>query len=469
MNRISRIIRSDRSRSSDEGFTLVEVIVAMIVFSIISLTVAGSITNSLVITKDSRSRIQAVNLASQDLDALRAVTDVLSITNKTWPVTVQGTTYTIKREVSFATSSTTADACGTGASSLQYMVVKDTVSYSGAGTTNPVVSTTNLSPNSRLNDPNYGIIIVAVKGADGAGAAGVAVSISPASSNPNGAVATAAPALTNANGCSFVTKVTPGNYTVSISRANGIDYTQDVSPVTFTPNPVAVSAGTVTPVPFTFDTASTATLAYASNYTGSAYLPTNLDTTFVSDTGGVDTVQLGSSKTVPLFPFTSGYTYEAGAYVAPVVGDTGTVKNKPCVNVDPGAWTTANSSKKTGTSFAASNTPGGSTVTVTTGTAATTLRVPMGVVTLPSMLLAGTVTATAVNTTANGDPGCSTGNAYTFSLPSGTSSVALPFGTWSFSALLGLAKITPGSGSIKTGGVINPDGTVTLDPRGVTP
>lgn len=180
-------------------------------------------------------------------------------------------------------------------------------------------------------------------------------------------------------------------------------------------------------------------------------------------------MQLGTAKTVALFPFTSGYTYEAGAYVAPIVGDGGKVTNNPCVNVDPGAWTTPNSAKTVGTSFVASNTPGGQTVTSTTGTTGTTLRIPMGVVMMPKVLLTTAITATAVNTTANGDPGCSTANVYNFTLPAGTNAIALPFGTWKFATLLGLVKITPAAASIQTGGVINSDGSVTLDPRGVTP
>ncbi|RKR75527.1 type IV pilus modification PilV family protein [Frondihabitans australicus] len=458
MKRIRQILGSDRSASLDEGFTLIEVIVALAVFSIIALTVAGAITNSLVITRDSRSRAVAENLASQDLDLDRSVSDIMNVQTKTWTTTVQNTPYTIARKVSWSTSATTSNACGTGSGTLQYKIVKVTVSWPGSGTTNPVVSTTNLAPNSRLNDPTLGTIIVAVTAADGSGASGVSVSIAPASSNPNGAAAVATPAVTDSNGCTYALKVTPGNYTVSINRANGIDYTQATTPVT---TPVVVTAGTATSVPFTYDTAATVTLKYASNYSGTATLPTNLDTTFNSTTGGVDLFQLGAKTTattpsVSLFPFTSGYTYETGAYVAPIVGSSGTVSNTPCVNVDPGAWITQNSSKQVGTSFQAPTSPGGTA----------TINVPMGVVQLPALSGTLSLQATQVNTSANGDPGCSTAVTYSFGSLSGSPVIALPFGTWRITTA---ALIVVKPSSVKTAGVVNSDSTVTLDPRGVTP
>lgn len=453
MNRIRRILDLDHRAANDEGFTLVEVIVAMMVFAVISITVALSIGNALVITHDSRSRTTAINLASQDLDLARAVTDVFAVTSKTWTTTVQGTTYTIARAVEWAGSSTTATACGAGDGTLQYKVVTDTVSFPGAGTANPVVSRTVLAPNSRINDPALGTIIVAVSGASGAAEAGVTVTITPSVTNPNGALAVAVPAATDSNGCAYALKVAPGNYTVAITEPGGIGIDEKaISTKTAT-----VTAGNAYPVPFTYDNAATFGLTYASNYTGSVLLPTNLDTTFSSSVSGDTTFQLGLTGSVSLFPFTGGYGYEAGAYVAPIVGTTGAVTNKPCVNVDPGAWTTANAKKVVGKSFATPSALPGDSVKA---------NVPMGVLTLPAFTGTVAFQATAVNTTANGDPGCSSGVTYTFAPAAGSPTIALPFGTWRITTL-GLVGITPSA--VKTGGVVNSDGTVTLDPRGVTP
>jgi prepilin-type N-terminal cleavage/methylation domain-containing protein len=453
MKRIRQIIGSDTTASADDGFTLVEVIVAMVVFAIIAVAVAGSIAHSLVVTKDTRSRTVAVNLASQDLDEVRAISNVFDIDSETTIVPIQGVNYKVARTYKWATSGTSANACGTGGGQLQYLVVTDTVTYPGAGTTKPVVSSTVIAPNSRINDSDTGMIIVSVTGADGAGAAGVTVSITPAATSPNGAAAVATPAVTDNNGCTFVQDVAPGNYTVTVNRANGIDYTQVTTPKT---TPVVVTAGSPTSVPFTYDTAATVNIAYATNYTGSVTFPSNMTTTFFSTTNGAFTTNVGSSKAISLFPYTGGYTYEFGTYVAPVVGDSGTVTNKPCVNVDPGAWTTANSAKIVGKSYQATTTPGGTS----------SVNVPMGVAQLGGLSSALGITATAVNTTANGDPGCSSGATYSYNFTLGSQAIALPFGTWKLTSSLGGGTITPQS--LKTPGVINSDGSFTLDPRGVS-
>ncbi len=459
MKRIRLILGSDRSATADAGFTLVEVIVAMVVFSIIAVSVAAAITNSLVITKDARSRSVAQNLASQDLDQARAVADVFAVQSNTWTSTVQGTPYTITRSVEWQSSATTATACGTGTGTLQYKVVRDSITWPGSST--PVVSSTVLAPNSRINDPTLGTIVVAVQGATGSGESGVNVSIIPTSGNPNGAMALAAqPAATDANGCTYALKVAPGNYSVTVSMANGIDINQVMTPY---PNkPAIVTAGTATPVTFNYDVAAQLTLKYASNYNGSALLPSNLPVTFSNTIPGDKSLPLNGATTANLFPLASGYTYEAGTYVAP----GGSAKS--CVDVDPGAWTTANSSGKVGVS---------SYATTASGSGNPTAGVRMGVITLAAMsnllgaLTGGLIpiTATSVNSSASGDPGCLTGVSYTFSTAAGTPTIALPFGTYKIYAGTTLSPVTVTASGIKTGGTVNSDGSVTLDPRGVTP
>jgi prepilin-type N-terminal cleavage/methylation domain-containing protein len=458
MNRIRQILGSDRSASADDGFTLVEVIVAMVVFSIIAVSVAAAITNSLVITRDARSRSVAQNLASQDLDQARAVADVFAVQSNTWSTTVQGTSYTVDRSVEWQSSATSATACGTGTGTLQYKVVRDSVTWPGSPS--PVVSSTVLAPNSRINDPTLGTIVVAVQGASGSGESGVNVSIVPTSGNANGAVALAAqPAQTDANGCTYALKVTPGNYTVTVSMANGVDINQVTTPY---PNkPAIVTAGTATPVTFNYDVAAQLPLQYASNYNGSALLPSNLPVTFSNSISGDDALPLNGSTTANLFPFASGYTYEAGTYVAP----GGTAKS--CVDVDPGAWTTPNAAGKVGVSSYATTASGGNP----------SAGVRMGVVSLPQMTpalggLAGGIiplVATSINASTSGDPGCQTGVSYLFTTKAGSPSLALPFGTYRLYAGTSLTPVVLPAGSVKTGGTINPDGSFTLDPRGVTP
>ncbi|MGA1813452.1 hypothetical protein VH571_13815 [Frondihabitans sp. 4ASC-45] len=455
MNRITRQLRAIVDRDPEAGLGLVEVIIAMMVFSMIAVGVAATITNSLLLTRDGRARTTAANLIAQDLDLQRSVADVFSVQSKKWDTTVQGTTYHLTRTVAWNSSSTATSACGSGTGTLQFKTIRDNVTWDGQRGSGSVSSSTVLAPNSRINDPNLGTIIVAVTGANGAGLPGVAVTIAPTSTTPNGADAVAAPSVTDANGCTYALKVKPGNYKVSITKTNGIDINQVVNP-SFTPA-VAV-AGTATTVPFTYDTAATFKLNYASNYSGTASLPTDLDLTFNSTTGGIDSFQPGSTNPVALFPFSS-YTYETGALVPNGLTDKANKPIASCLNVDPANWTTKNAAGKVGVGFTTGGAPGALTSPV---------NIPMGVVKLPDTLGLTGIIATSVNSTANGDPGCQTGVQYTFNAVSGSPVLALPFGTWKFSTLGGLLGITPGSNAVLTGGTVN-GSTVTLDPRGVTP
>ncbi|GAA4266393.1 hypothetical protein [Frondihabitans peucedani] len=454
MKRFSQRLRSIVERDQESGLGLIEVVVAMMVFTLISLGVAATITNSLLLTRDGRARTAAANLIAQDLDLQRSITDVFAVQSKTWDVTLQGLTYHVVRTVAWNTSSTATSACGSGTGTLQFKTVRDNVTWDGQRGTGSVSSATVLAPNSRINDPSLGTIIVAVTGANGAGLPGVNVTIAPTASNSNGAAAVATPAATDANGCTYALKVKPGNYQVSIAKANGIDINQVANP-TFTPA-VAV-AGSATTVPFTYDSAAKLTLKYASNYKNTAALPTDLDLTFNSTTGGIDTFKPGATNPVSLFPFSS-YTYEAGALVPSGLTDANNAPIKSCLNVDPANWTAKNSAGVAGASFPTGASAG----------AAATVNIPMGVVKLPDASGITGIIATSVNSTANGDPGCQTAVQYTFAAAAGAPVIALPFGTWKFATLGGLLGITPAANAIQTGGTVS-GANVTLDPRGVTP
>jgi prepilin-type N-terminal cleavage/methylation domain-containing protein len=453
--KLSQRLRPSGDR--DAGLTLVEVMVAMMVFAIISVGVAYSITNALVLTRESRARAIATNLAAQQIDLVRATQNVFSVDYKKIDSTVSGIAFTLEQTVEWVDSTSTVTDCGTGTGTLQYKTVTVSVSYAGQrSVTAPVTSETVLAPSDRINDPALGTIVVKVTGAGGAGNPGVAVTIGAASS-PNGAVAPATPAPTNAQGCTYALKVKPGNYDVSLAKTGNVDIKQDSSPKT---TPVVVKAGTSSSASFTYDTSGRYTLRYASNYPSNVLLPSDLETTFVSTLGGVQTV---TSAPNPATLFPVAYTVLAGGYVAPIKNDKGAVTNVPCVDVDPAAWaaTPGNGVGQPLTAVAAA--PGGTA----------TIDVPMGVVRLPNQTGTSTVIAQSVGTTANGDPGCNTNKTYTFTV-SGQKEVALPFGTWKFSIvvldLLGLVKAqTPLSldaDAIRTRGTLDKaTGAATLDPR----
>jgi Tfp pilus assembly protein PilV len=442
----------DRARN-DEGISLIEVIVAMMVFAVIAVGAGVSTLTVLKMTEDNRSRQVASNLATSEVDLVRSANDPFAIVNTTKSVTLNGKKYTITRSTSWVEISGADVACGTGTGVMQSKRVNVTVTWDGMlTTTKPVRTDTLISPDDRINDPNLGSIRLSVLTAAGSGSEGVGVTIAAVT---GGQTPASQPAATNSDGCSFALKLKPGTYSVTINRSGSVDTDQVTSPS----KNVEVTAGGSAAAQFQYDYAGTFNLVYAPGST--VKLPTNLNTTFVS-TYGYDYVS-GVKSQVALHPITSGYGGIAGKYEPKVTGVTA-----GCVSPDPGAWPAATVS---GVSLAQG---------VRTGNVAAdpkgqaTMNIPMGVMTVKTTAKAYVWATSATAPAAASDPGCSVSTVYSFGLlEAGTYTIALPYGTWQ----LATSGTNDSSGAVKTaiptgnlgliGKVLNLFGgtAVTLDPR----
>ena len=78
-----------------EGFTLIEVVVALLVFAILSTGIVAGATTVIRMTDDNRARITAANLASQDLDVVRAIGDPFSIEDTDGYSSIDGRSYRV--------------------------------------------------------------------------------------------------------------------------------------------------------------------------------------------------------------------------------------------------------------------------------------------------------------------------------------------------------------------------------------
>jgi prepilin-type N-terminal cleavage/methylation domain-containing protein len=399
--------------TDDGGFTIIEVMVAMMIFALIFLGVAYSTVTTLRMTADTVSREAAANLAAAEIDAVRQVGDPFEVINTSYTKTVNGTEYTVKRKTGWVSASGTTEGCGTGTGTLQYKRVNVTVSWTGQlKNASSARADTILAPNTRLNDPSYGSILVSVRGANGEGASGVAVSVTPAASGGGSALAQQ-PAATDSDGCSYAFLVSPGAYKVAVSRAGYIDNTQSTAPQVS----VAVAAGGAAAASFQYDAAATYSVAYAGTAAPAPKLPDSLPTTFFSSAGVF--TRNAASAAVTLHPFASGYSAIAGEYLAP----NGALP--ACVSVDPSSWPGA---AVNGKSLAAgarepaiAAAPGG----------AASLAVPMGRI----VVQAGSADmriVSASSTVPSGDPGCGVATTHTYSsLPTtGTVMLAAPYGSW---------------------------------------
>lgn len=442
------------SAAPDAGLSLIEVIVAMMIFAMLSIGVAYSLLSTLTLTRDSRSREVAANVAAQEIDLDRASKDVFNLLDTPSPVEteVDGVTYYLQRSTRWVTGEGAPTGCGTGTGTLQYKRINVTVTWSGMrASTAPVRADTLLSPRDRINDPTLGTVIISVLTATGSGSAGVSVSATPSAGVAgNTAVGVTGP-VTDAQGCSYLLKVTPGTYDVTISRTGYINDQQ--FPTTITQKNVLVAAGQAVSKGFLFDQAAQFPLSYASNYTaGSVQLPTNLDTSLISTAGlySYSATTAATSRTLNLYPFPGGYAAMAGKYIAP------SESSDSCLSVDPGAWPADATTGAVGTR--------------TQATAAATTGIPMGLIKL-SGLNGKYLKAVSATATGNDDPGCATGMTYTFSALSPSGTIALPWGSWQlYSGGPASQTTSVRSAAVSVAApssVTLPTGIITLDPRQV--
>ena len=65
-----RALRDRLRRRNEGGFTIAEVMVALMIFALMSIGVIYSVISMLQISRDARNRQVAANLAAQEIDAV---------------------------------------------------------------------------------------------------------------------------------------------------------------------------------------------------------------------------------------------------------------------------------------------------------------------------------------------------------------------------------------------------------------
>lgn len=449
-----RLVAGHSAAKDDTGLSMTEVITALFVFTIFILGLGYSLLSMTRLVGDDENREVAAALASQEIDRVRAVPDPFNVLSSTTTQTVNGTVFTIKRIAGWVTTSGSATSCGSSGGNLQDKAVDVQVTWVKQYVkTSPIRATTILAPSTRINDPNYGNIVVSVLGGDGTGRSGLTINAAAAG---NGAVTPASIPATDASGCAYVFKVTPGTYNVSLTKSGWISYDQSSSP-TFT---VTVAAGGSAPTNFQFDQQATYSMSYAGNYTANTpQLPTTLPSTFFNSSGVQKTAPTAVG-TQNLFPWSQGYSVVAGTYV------TGASPTAGCQSIDPLQW---GAGSVNGVNMAAGVRPSTGVAPGGSGT----LIVPMGViaVTWPSIAATSVRIVNTAPPAGVGDPGCYAAATYNYAfstIPTAGKVVylAVPFGSYTVSTVAGTTVTALGVGgavNATTGEVTN--SVVTLDPR----
>jgi len=449
-------------RSDDDGFTLVEVIVAITVFGIIIAGALTGVVSVMRITSDNSARSQAVNLAAGAIDTARieAANNITGMAGATTQPKVDGRQYTVKRTLDWQYTDGTTNRCSAAATGtaaqLLFLNVHIKVTWPGMGSAAPVTQETVFSPSTKINDPSLGTILVQVQSITGSGGVGgVNATITPSTSvSPNTARALATqPDATNQDGCTVAVKVTPGTYTVTLGPPSGQyrDQEQSAAPS----KTVVVKEGQSSGASFNYDPAIAVSMNYASNAAG-ALLPTNLTTSFVSTYGTYKAT--GTAPTQYLSPIGSGYVVYPGVYDSNATNADTTTNPNSCLSTDPTMWPRASDGRI------------GKTPTPSVSKDQLIANVPMGLVTV-TINKSDTILTAKTATAANGDPGCKVTQSYSFARTSTGSSgtvdvtLALPYGTWSVTSQKSSSSAAVNVTAKGLLGVLLNAGSVTLDPR----
>jgi prepilin-type N-terminal cleavage/methylation domain-containing protein len=237
-----------RERTSDDGFTIVEVVVAVVILALAVTVLAGLMTKTLGLAQSNTQRTTAANLATQQVEKLQTMRalDIPDGRITIGPITVGGTPYTIFQSSKYVTVD--GSACsGTTSSDLTSKVVTLRVTWPNMGNVKSVRSATIRALGTGSNDlsSTTGAAAVAVQNAMGDGTAGIAVTLLTA---PGGTVV--GTQTSGDDGCVVFAGLPPGNYTASANTAGyvNLDGVQATAGAAF-----GVTASTVTKAVLPYD------------------------------------------------------------------------------------------------------------------------------------------------------------------------------------------------------------------------
>lgn len=299
-------MKRTRVRACD-GFTVVEVVVAITVLVVALAGAAALFGNGIIVSGNTRNRVVAAQLATQALEKVRGTaSDPTKFTSivvgqTITTQTVNGLKYVVTQDVQFVGQRSTQSSCDSpGSNNGQIMQVTAAVTWVGMAGTKPVQQTTALSPPVGAYSASTGSIAVKVYDSTGAVAQNINVQVQgPVTQTQQ----------TTAEGCAFFPFLTTGTYAVSVIEGTGVGDQENVTPTQST----SVSVGQTASLQFNYDEAATINVTGWSN---SAATPATGIPISVANTGlqpySQDSFGAGLTSLAPLYPYPNGYTVFAG-------------------------------------------------------------------------------------------------------------------------------------------------------------
>ncbi|MCB0921053.1 MAG: type II secretion system protein [Actinobacteria bacterium] len=341
--------------SDDEGLTLVEMMVSLVILAMVSSGFAYGLTNAMTATRGDRARIQASNLASREIETLRnefsasksAPLEIAADSRVTNPhpleeedppgdpLVLDNMPFTVTRTVEWLTGGVGTSPCD-GGTLVTYpsLGVNVRVSWKEGGVERDVETNTVLTPPKGTLATIEGFIAAKVTGADGV----TRVPWLPVSLNGDGGSQTR---ITAADGCAVFALTSPGDYTVSLDQPGyvSIEGTQAISRVE------TVEPGTIQVLPFSYDKAATIDLEYVflGSVGGGYAIPDPLSAVTLFNAGlpemGKREFAGGTATVSGLWPYVDGYSLWAGTCAMNDPAASGGSRGNPLI-VPPGETVT---------------------------------------------------------------------------------------------------------------------------------
>lgn len=201
------------SPSGDEGFTLVEILVATLVFALTATATVGILITAIRTVRENSDRVYSANLARSEIERQRELgTDFITIGNATSTTTTPEGVFTISTTSNWVGLNQATDACAAAAPGQAYMRVH--VEVSGATISEPQVSDTIIAPGDDSSLIDTGQLAIKVADERANPVSGVTLQVR----NVAAAGATST-YITGPDGCVFVPKLAPSaSWQVTINR-----------------------------------------------------------------------------------------------------------------------------------------------------------------------------------------------------------------------------------------------------------
>jgi prepilin-type N-terminal cleavage/methylation domain-containing protein len=386
-------------RDDDSGFSLLEVVVAMAVFTVLATITLGILVNTTKVASGNIHRTAATNLLNTQLEIARSLTaQSIPDGRQVSTPTVGGTTYKVVQTASYVGTNATTSVCtGTG-NSLAYKLVSVSITWPDMGNIKPVHGDTLRAVGVGEDglDATKGTIAVSVVGSTGQATPDVVITLT-----PGGATQT-----TGDDGCAVFTGLAPGTYSAG---ANQVGYVGTANLQAATVNGLGIAAGGIGRGTLLYDTERSVNVVF--DAPAGAIVPANLQ------------LRIGDSYVAEAQPPLCA-TSTTFACITAVPGtfnnlfpESYTIKAGTCIESTPSSPSSVVADLRPVSANWSTQIVGVGAATVTVSRTG----LPVGPITGRTV----TFTHAAQTTT-----GCTSGETYTMSSVAAGSTLIVPYGTW---------------------------------------